>query len=496
MYQLKSGLVRTVPIQREPINTVDDVAQIALNKYIKIRHPGYDSPFNELLALFAPDTLSDGTKPGLYAQLCLDACAIVANNRFDGFLSEQRDYAVAQRHKVNPDSILRESNYYFHVPLSEGSDNNRGEDTTKQPYEIVPGFRQWVFPHDQLPNHWKRENISNCEQFEYPQTPSKSQISEALDSREPCCRMSGFRNILKTAQFCPESEDDWWDKNIMWNYIEYPHSSLSGTTSTSNALRLREDLHTAFDRSLFVFVPKIPSVEPRNYQLVTHLCEINPEYQLQYHNKPLLTVYARPEALFARFAYTIFTSLKPFFAARVPRRLALRNDIKADVDDEGFVSGERCKATYFHMEETSSSSSSSKPHSSGRKSHHTSRTSYGDGNATSDLSSDQESQCQSRPTKRHRTSHDGKSKQDAVVQKSTIAQTPPQSAKSIKILGSDHVSLASDPLPDPSDINKVVMEYLEKVPADVDGEWQAEMDDAKEVWDGRVMINQGGNFRV
>lgn len=50
---------------------------------IAFLHPGYDDPFNVLLTLRAHDS----PEGGIHFGLAHTACAIVANNRWDGWLS-------------------------------------------------------------------------------------------------------------------------------------------------------------------------------------------------------------------------------------------------------------------------------------------------------------------------------------------------------------------------------------------------------------------------
>ncbi|KAF2241887.1 hypothetical protein BU26DRAFT_172035 [Trematosphaeria pertusa] len=106
--------------------------------HIIVRHPHYDSSHNVLLRLLAVDTQGGAGGHGLCAQFVLDACAVVAGNRWDGWLSETADATAAA---VDASSILAKPSYYFHLA---------GE----RPYAIVPSFREWRFPHGDLPIHW------------------------------------------------------------------------------------------------------------------------------------------------------------------------------------------------------------------------------------------------------------------------------------------------------------------------------------------------------
>ncbi|KAF3031947.1 hypothetical protein E8E11_001927 [Didymella keratinophila] len=91
---------------------------------ILFRQPGYDDGNNVLFKLQAPDTDDDG-KPGLYAQLAIDACAIITGDYVGrGWLSLLRD----DNAPIDPTSTLHERSYYFHL------------DAAEEPYPIVPNF--------------------------------------------------------------------------------------------------------------------------------------------------------------------------------------------------------------------------------------------------------------------------------------------------------------------------------------------------------------------
>lgn len=83
---------------------------------------------------------------------------------------------------------------------------------------------------------------------------------------------------------------------------------------------IREDLHTAFDRREFVFVPKAAANEAPVF--VTHLLTDSPELGLLYHNTKLHPIdRVAPEFLFARFAWSIFPGIEGFLLAGVSRDL-------------------------------------------------------------------------------------------------------------------------------------------------------------------------------
>lgn len=124
----------------------DDANTAMQTKQILFRHPGYDDEINVLFTLFSPDkatVITDQgtsiTRQGLYAQFALDACGIIAGNRWDGSLSESKYLTPAI--KIEPNSLLMQTEYYFHLPIHDSATL----------YPVVPNFRQWRFPHNNLP---------------------------------------------------------------------------------------------------------------------------------------------------------------------------------------------------------------------------------------------------------------------------------------------------------------------------------------------------------
>src|SRR5271163_5375222 len=76
---------------------------------IRFRHPGYQDTDNVLLTLPGLDFV-DG---GIHHETARVACAIIANNQFHGYFTEDKE--GAQRVRVSEDGILSAEDYYFHV---------------------------------------------------------------------------------------------------------------------------------------------------------------------------------------------------------------------------------------------------------------------------------------------------------------------------------------------------------------------------------------------
>jgi hypothetical protein len=96
------------------------------------------------------------------------------------------------------------------------------------------------------------------------------------------------------------------------------------------ALLLRADLHIAFDKPDFVFVPK-PAEDSREF--VIHVIEPLQELESLYHNRELQSIQVSLEMLFTRFAWTIFPLLADFLVGP-PRWLRLTTTIDDDMGNE------------------------------------------------------------------------------------------------------------------------------------------------------------------
>lgn len=320
-------------LTRDPLPSPEmPTRTVTPNRYILFRHPGYDDANNVLLRLLALDPAADGVAQGLYAQYALDACGIIAGNRWDGWLSKSKDSPMATAaNTIEPSSVLQEPSYYFHLPpLQSDTDSDR----TNVPYPIVPTFSEWRFPHHELPESWRQVTLADAKPSY--QSFSKSNLTLALQARDESCRMTGCKEGTQITHLCPQKEADWWYLNSMSRYNK---NSASTPDDLSNTILLRADLHIAFDNPKFVFVPKPSSL--RSPQLVTHLVEASGELEHLYHNRLLQPMRSSIELLFARFAWTILPFLESFLIGRERRRLLLVKD-NMDSSNDGFVSWKKC----------------------------------------------------------------------------------------------------------------------------------------------------------
>lgn len=94
---------------------------IAARRHLRVRHPAYNSSTN-IIASFA-STDNDGDVYGVQFHLVHTACAVIANNRFDGWLSNSED-ATTAKIRLEDNAILPAQDYFFHIvaPVGGGLD--------------------------------------------------------------------------------------------------------------------------------------------------------------------------------------------------------------------------------------------------------------------------------------------------------------------------------------------------------------------------------------
>ncbi|KAK1139456.1 hypothetical protein N8T08_000735 [Aspergillus melleus] len=319
-------------------------------------HPGYPTPYDILLIIPGLDH-PDG---GIYHRVALWACGILANNEFDGWLTEDRE--GLQRVTTPRDGILRRRDYYFHVP-GEGS----------HPYPIVPSFEDWCFPHNKLPAGWK---VDIPRGSAHP-TPRQSTLAEVVLSRDIRCRLTNHVEGTECAHLIPKNQSIWFQRNMMSRYCRLPRPGCDPVDNPRNVLLLRSDIHSSFDVKRFAFIPKPACAPVNNSELppdlstnyVVHLFNSPEPYELAalYHNVSLQPISGiAPEYLFARFAWTLFQYIPTFLQAGVPRRLAvaLEESLEAGSNIKSTAktwSAEQCRLMPLRAKSRSSSPKKRKP---------------------------------------------------------------------------------------------------------------------------------------
>lgn len=95
----------TLPLHPEKRN----LGQYDETRVVSVRHPLYWDDDSRMLEFYA----TDGKDGGLHHETVRLACAVVACNAFDGFLTLDRE--GLKRITEGPDEILKGSNYFFHA---------------------------------------------------------------------------------------------------------------------------------------------------------------------------------------------------------------------------------------------------------------------------------------------------------------------------------------------------------------------------------------------
>ncbi|KAI0870140.1 hypothetical protein GGS24DRAFT_123424 [Hypoxylon argillaceum] len=303
---------------------------------ISILHPGYRKGENLIFALPAVDSViepSNQTRTwGHHHATALIAGGIIANNAFDDV------YFSHDRYGKNPvttprDGILIPGDYWLQLnSIAGGMDHTpatrspSSTPTDKYKYPIVPSFTDWPFPHGKLPREWQQ-----------PHEPPDQQETDQVTDR---CFLTDIKIGLEKAHLIPSSQLRWFNRNEMGKYCAI--STTNDINDPSNKMLLMANLHWAFDRPLFVIVPKLSagfsssgsplistalptSNKLQPYAFVTHVMSTIPEaldFTTLYHNRALQPKYfnlLKREFLFARFAWALFPYLQKFVQASTAR---------------------------------------------------------------------------------------------------------------------------------------------------------------------------------
>ncbi|KAI1173632.1 hypothetical protein F4777DRAFT_430305 [Nemania sp. FL0916] len=294
-----------------------------MDRGIRFLHPGYECPFNVLLILPRTDPIPRPVEEispfksnwGISHATALVACQIIANNRFDGFFSQ--DPEGTRRIHIDNVPLLEHNEYYFIVPgpgntiLVPFSIGKKVVNGNLQPYPVVPSFQDWAFPHNSIPSAWR--SVAEASTSVVPAGTNRSR--EVPISRCP------ISNVTWSRQLChlvPQNERPWYQFNAMDMYqAASVNSSIDGS---ANRCYFRSDVCTALDQFIFALVPR-----ENGYQ-VHALQDWGPwaEFAAEFHGQTFHGQ-VKAEFLFARFAAAVFSLFKPFITnPEVRRRVARR----------------------------------------------------------------------------------------------------------------------------------------------------------------------------
>lgn len=337
-----------------------------------LRHPGYSTD-NILLTLPAVD--GTGTRLGLHHRTLLTAGAIISGNTFGrAYLS--RDRAARERVDTTTplDGMLAPGDYWLQVrgyevhvpdqvedmlgtrrletdedsepssmppppphptspsppstqnPQSATSSSAPAVSTGNKTYPVVLSFGDWQFPHNNIPSEWKQRHPAPPME---PQSASDSGSASKVFRR--CC-VTGYQMGLNGCHLVPKNQGVWWANNGMRLYAS---STAGELADEANLALLRADIHTLLDNHHFAIVPKpSPSGLRDSYAFATHVLRDNNEsreFRDLYHNVAVAQEgidKIRPEFLFVRFAWAIFSHLQTFISSPARRHVlvTLRNE--------------------------------------------------------------------------------------------------------------------------------------------------------------------------
>ncbi|KXH64532.1 hypothetical protein CSAL01_11287 [Colletotrichum salicis] len=303
-------LLHRPPLAIPPIHNNND--QIAY-----FFHPAYAQPHDLLFTLpclDSPAKSDDGDESdasgshhhhpkGLHHHTALLACQIIANNAFNsGQLYFNRQGTLAVLDQVPLQGLLSPGEYFFVV-----------DSDPMYRYPIVPSFRDWRFPHGDIPAAW----------------PSPKP-APSTDTARRCALTNHGYGLIK-AHIIPREESEWFMQNGMSRY----GVNKRDVNDSQNLIRLRADIHLSFDNRLFSIVPKdrfisigpgtSPSVADASpvadLAYVIHVFGPHAgEFSGLYHNRPLQYLdNTSREFIFSRFAWTFLMLTKPFLLAGMQR---------------------------------------------------------------------------------------------------------------------------------------------------------------------------------
>ncbi len=270
---------------------------------VAFHHPSYESTRLFDIPAF------DGESGGIHHGTALLFCGIIADSAWDGWLSETKN---GDRLNLDFDAVLKGTDYYFHIPPPAGAST---QDECSGPYKwaVVIDFDNWTFRHLKSPPGWNFAASSDLPSF--VSNPSVSSMSQAIRDRDLTCRLSRDEDGLERAHLCPQSALEWFNNQEMDRYNI--NQSLSGANSVddlANAVALREDVHTAFDKGIFVFTRK-------RGHWVPHFLSPTRNLGPTYHNTPVDMPSTVSEAfILTNVAKAIFSRL-PNFLTRGEKRL-------------------------------------------------------------------------------------------------------------------------------------------------------------------------------
>lgn len=264
---------------------------------ICIHHPAYES--SSLVEIPAFDGGEDC--PGLHYGTVILICGILTDNRFDGMLSDKPD---GDPLRLGNDDLLPEGKYYFLIPWPDVGTLLENHGPYK--YPVVPTFRDWVFPHNNLPPEWRLLSDTPPNLSSRSGT-ARSNVTQMVRDRDRGCCVSLWQDSMEIAHLIPEGEEDWFRKNHMSQYGPLLwRQDPKPVNNPRNLLSLQATIHRFFDTKGFVLTRK-------QGFWVSHF--FNPSENLgpMYHNQKVrMPAEVHPNFILSRLAWSIFPLVRDF----------------------------------------------------------------------------------------------------------------------------------------------------------------------------------------
>lgn len=328
-------------------------------------HPGYGKHDNILFSLPAVDGTQ--TEPGLHHRTVLTAGAIIADNAFDrAYLTRDRAGKDPVEDTIPLDGMLEPGDYWLQLrgleptgprgadgsvvvnscmpppgrpsisdsqtqPSTSSSSPTPHVPTKYKTYPVVPSFGDWQFPHGRLPPEWKQRHPAPS--MPSPSPPHTSPRPPSKTTRR--CYITGYQMGINECHLVPKNQDVWWANNGMRHYTREVTGLLK---DEANLALLRADIHSLLDHHQIAIVPKPSSPSSplsqgshaSAYAFAAHVLKDDDESRefcdLQYHNVAISQAGVdrlRPEFLFVRFAWAIFSHLQTFLSSPIRRYLTV-----------------------------------------------------------------------------------------------------------------------------------------------------------------------------
>ena len=279
---------------------------------IRFRHPGYsdDRLQNVLLTMYAFDH-PDG---GLHYGTAFLACAIIAGNIFDGYLTDTRD---GRKLNLEWDELLVKKNYYFHAypPLDDAAERQ----PRPEAYPVCLTFANWSFPHENMPANWPNPPPSSSPSADpnNPRPPASGLVNY-VQTRDKGCLITSSIEHIDTAHIVPREEVDWFKQNSMNDFNNNKTLQKNYVVDDiANAFALRPDLHSAFDQRKFMVAYKKSGWTIHFLRDTVQLGSLYHNTAIDFHEDVSACL------LLARFAWSIFPMLEDYLTKGYSRRVRI-----------------------------------------------------------------------------------------------------------------------------------------------------------------------------